>query len=310
MIGLFPRRDAVQGEVDAFGIVILEPFLPGTPDPLRILVIFVIDRTVDPFHLAVPPWGFLRDEETRQAPALAPGMEIPAELAAIVGLDRGDLEPEIPFRFLDSGRRVPALARREDAEIMELGIRVDDRELVVAHAMFVDILHVELDAFTRLRDHERFCKRRVPAELPLGLPDEALPAVEAEEDGRRDREAEDAGNLELHLQRAVVRLPLPLDDPSDEVRRKLRLCVRFPAPVVVRPVAMVPRVPFVICLLGDAEGAADILDGTLLRFDQAVPAQPEALLVWCLVSHSVHHSEHRHPAPPLELPLGVNCTQH
>ena len=87
MIGLFPRRDAAKREMDALDVVILEPLLAGSPCSLRILIIFVVDRAVDPLHLAVPPRRLFRDEEMRQVPSFAPRMEIPAELAPVVGLD-------------------------------------------------------------------------------------------------------------------------------------------------------------------------------------------------------------------------------
>ena len=69
----------------------------------------------------------------------------------------------------------------------------------MADAALVDILHVELDALARPRNHERFGQRRLPAELPLGFPDEAFASIEAKEDGRRDGETEYAGDLKLHL---------------------------------------------------------------------------------------------------------------
>ncbi len=63
--------------------------------------------------------------------------------------------------------------------------------------------------------------------------------------------------------------------------------------VIIRAIAMIASVPFVAGFLGNAKERAYLSDLTLFRLDQTVPAQ----------------SEHRHPAPPIELPLGVNCTK-
>ena len=137
MIGLFPWRDASNREMDALGIVVGEPFLPCAPLPQRILIIFFINRAMDPLHLAVPPGRTLWDEEMRQTALLAPGMKIPAEFAPVVSLDGDNGKAEIPFGLFNRDRRIPAFPRWEDVEVIQLRPWIEDRELVMAGQVFI-----------------------------------------------------------------------------------------------------------------------------------------------------------------------------
>ena len=67
-------------------IVEFQPFIRSLPDAFGVLVKFIVDGSVHPFHIGVPPGGLFGDEEVRDILPSQPVVEFSPKLAVIVVL--------------------------------------------------------------------------------------------------------------------------------------------------------------------------------------------------------------------------------
>ena len=183
LIGLFFGSHAINRQVNPFFVVPAEPLGKRLPFPSWILIELFIHGAVHPLHLAIPIRRLLGNKEVRDMLCLAPSMEVSPKLATVVSLNGENGESEIYCRPLNCESGVFALAGRKYLSKTLLRERIKDGELIFSPALRIDVFHVELDALAWLCDDKVFFERGMPAELPLGPPNEAFSFVMAIDDG-------------------------------------------------------------------------------------------------------------------------------
>lgn len=257
---------------------------------------------MDSLYFAIPIRRALGNEEVRNVLLFAPGVEISTELAAIVGLNRGNRKTKLFFRELDSFCRTGAFSGRIYLKKVLLRIGIKNRELIAPRSSLVYVFYVQLNAFSRFSDDERRSKGSKIAEFSLAFPEQSFSPIETVDDGGRHGQIEHSFELKLHFERSIVGFPFPRCHPGPDLLSEFYFAVRPSWPVVVRAITMIAIPPFVVCFPRYIENSAGFSNRLFLAFCLAVPKQTN--IFW--VVHTP--SEHCHLSHCPVSPCGVNCT--